>query len=376
MILTRLVDPGGGSSRLVGLVQRCLRPFRQAFHGAKKAPDQTPVRSCPQPVPAVGESALVAVGRGARDILSAYLARTRIQGVAAEMSRRYAFRLMSGPARSIPVLMRNRIAIYGFVGLSLGNAVCNRDAQLHPTEDGHRIQKVKELFSPEPHAEFVSKAVEEDDTFAAAELKSISSDSDFAILSDDDSDFEILQSTEVFVIEAEDDCVDRIAVSDVVVSGDEVMELQELMTLETEQQAEIHSLMQKLCQENKALKDFINAQVGKENLLKTELTGILTSTNQQQRELFLLRDLVVRQNAALTTLYNQRKCSRSTTYAFKAAGQHPQQSGIPTRNMVGEKECLGSKSSDSLENYRERLRAAGGRVRALKIHRKQRLKRN
>lgn len=369
MILPRLVDAGGGSSRLGGLVQRGLGLLRKAF--IKKTPTEpdqgllVQQLRCQPIVPP--EPVLAAVRRGAREVLSTYLARNQIQTVAAEMRRRYAFRLMSGPVGLNPGL-RNRIAIYGFVGLSFGNALYNRDNQ-QPLEDSHTVQGFKELFSPKHNEELISEKVEED-TFSVVEYNSMSADSDVVILSDE-SDFEILESSGVLVMTEENDCI---AKSDSIVC-DEVLEQQELIELENKQPAELCSLIWKLFQENKVLKDIVNTQ---EKLLKTELTNILTSSTEQQNELLMLRGLVAHQKAALKTLYNRHRRNKATAHQNKGqpGGQNPKSNGIPTRDMVCEKECKGSVGCDSLENEREKLIATGGQTRALKIHRKQRFKRN
>lgn len=384
MILLRLIDPiaAGGSSRLGAIVQRGIRFIRQVLHGERKKKkqqqlalalqaEQNLVKFCRRPLPAARDRVVSAVRSGVHEVLSSHVARGRIQNLASELRHRYAIRVMSGPVR-LGHGLRNRIAIYSFVGLSFGGAVGNRFAPKGGAmQDDYELRVIQELFGGKrPAEQFVSsdcqEVIEEE---AVSDQWSISGESDFTVLDGNESDFEILESAEVCVIATDNE---SFGVSDPI---DEVTELTELINLENPQHIDLTGLTRKLYEENKTLKEFVSAQVHKENLLSAELVSVLETANNQQRELLMLREVVQRQNLMLKSALNRPKRSPPKSNQFKADGENPW-SSWDVLDLAHESRFFGTSDSGSFADDPEKLRASGGRTRALKVHRKQRLKNN
>lgn len=374
MLLTVLVDSAGGGSRLGGVIQRGFRIFRQVIRGERppgpgagseqslaRLPQNQLSRVVPQ---TIGGNVFAAVRRGTKGILANYLARNQIQNLAAEMRRRYAVRLMSGGARFYTGFS-NRIAIYSFVGISFGGMVHNQAYQ--GQRDGCDPVEVivQDLFKEEPEdnassiSESLFAAGEEAELLVVRRL-SLSEESDVTVLNEEeafDDDFEVIQEDELCLSswpEAEE------------------TEIQELISLQTQQTAELQNLVQKLCQDNAMLKEIIEYQTLEDNHLRKELCSALKTVDAQHKELLMLQKTVQNQNELLKTVLGQREVTQIPSRGVKGVGPNPGFSRTPRDVGDAIQHTAGTVIHSEIDM--ERVRAAGGRVRGLKIHRKKRMK--
>lgn len=373
MLLTVLVESaGGGGTRLGGVIQRGIRIFRQVIRGERhpgpgseqglaRLPQNQLSRVVPQ---TIGGNVFAAVRQGTKGILANYLARNQIHNLAAEMRRRYAVRLMSGSARFYTGL-GNRLAIYSFVGISFGGMVHNQGCQGQRDGCDPVEAVVQDLFKKEPEdkASYISEipfAADEETELLVVRRLSLSAESCVPVLNEEEAfedDFEVIQEDEL--------CLSSWPET-------EETEIQELISLQAQQNSELCNLVQKLCQDNAVLKEILHCQALEDNHLKSELRNAVETVNAQRKELLTLQKTVQSQNELLKTVLNELEVTRMHSRGVKGVGPSPRFSRTPRNVDYAIQHAAGTVIHSEIDM--ERLRAEGGRVRALKIHRKKRMK--
>lgn len=350
MLLTRLVDSAtGGASRVGGIVQQGIRAFKQVFHGDKfKAiPAQREAeRSLAKASKSVRFNIVSHVRDGAKGIVSNYLARNQIHNLVSEMRSRYAFRLMSGPARFYGDFrgLSNRVAIYGFVGISLSAFIQNQHQNLE--NEGC----IDNLFE----GNLRKDGCHDND---CDDQRVSSDDSDITVLSDgenDDSRLEIVSNCDGSYLMVGKDGPVTAACYDL--NSDEAVLLERESA--TSDDDDLFFVPPRVCQQNFILRHLATAKDEEDDFLSSlinEFYALSTMVETQQKELIALRETVARQTMML---------SGQIKGAGKTEWRTGDRNGDRRNNICGR----------LTEMEMEELRARGGRVRQLKVHRKQRKK--
>lgn len=303
--------------------------------------------------PAVRVNLVSLVRDSAKGALSNYLARNQTQNLVSAMRSRYAFRLMSGPARFYGDFrgLGNKIAIFGFVGLSFGGVVQNQNENLG--ENGwseHETVPINDIFKEATRGDF--QKYDNDNC-------SISGDSDITVLSDEED-----VSYEVVIISDPDNSYITISEDEVIREMDtDAEDLEVLVEKESEMQDELSSLLQSACQQNVMLRQLILMQ-NKDEAVSVLIKDLDALVDMQQKELLSLRETVLRQKIMLSALSAQLQDS-------KGDGRRRREWKREGRTHA---ETLNSLGGVLSELEMEQLRVTRGRVRGLKVHRKQRKK--
>jgi hypothetical protein len=369
MLLNVLVaTAGGGQSRLGGVIQRGVAIFRQVIRGqchqgpgaagSEQSLARLPQNQLSHVVPqTIGGNVFAAVRQGTKGIVANYLARNQIHNLAAEMRRRYAVRLMSGSARFYTGL-GNRLAIYSFVGISFGGMVHNQ------RQSGDAVDVVVEgLFKEEPEkkAAYISENL-----FAADE------ETELLVVRHPESNVTILNVEEVFEDDFEVIREDELCLSSL--QEVEEAEVQELISLQTQQSVDLQNLFQKLCEDNAVLREIIHCQTIEDDHLRRELGSALKTVDAQQSELLTLQKTIQNQNELLQDVLSQLETVQMRPYALKGIEPNAGPSRTARNMEYADPHASGTVINSEIDM--ERLRAEGGRVRGLKIHRKKRMKRD